>query len=272
MTDTPSTSYSIAKIDRANENIRNLQREFSDFIDGDAYGVIADIDPNPVTQTRRIVSVADVPLPLRVLVGEVVYHLRSAFDLLVYQLMLGVNATEAQLEKCAFPVIYCDMGTPEGLNKYESDLGRQIKAIRSTGAGKLIEHMQPCHHWNRDDLPLAQIDYLNRTDKHRLLLALVSSIPISAWTFSDGITRVPPDTYVPLQVGTHVKWESGNPDADQNRKWPTPIEITFGEPGPLSLKPVIPRLQQLSDFTRATIRMFDKFFSHAPQDEVRNDQ
>lgn len=262
MTERPSTRHSIAKIDRADQNIVNLEELFRRFIDRRPYEVIADVDPNPNTRTRRIISVEEVPLDLRVLVGEIAHHLRSSFDVLVHQLMLQANATETELENCAFPVIVnCDVSTPKGAHKYESDLGRKIQAIRRTPAGALIEGLQPCHLSHGADSPLAQIDQLNRIDKHRLLLALVGGIPIAGWNFPGGITTVPAGSFVPLARDTYVKWDAKTPEVNVDLKWPTPIEITFGEKGPFNNKAVIPTLQQLSDFSRRTISEFSRFFS-----------
>src|SRR5687768_6414203 len=124
MPDPPSIQPSLAKIDRADENIRNLDPLFAEFIRRRPYMVVDEPDPDPEMRGFRVTHVDDVGLPLRVLVGEIAHHLRSAFDLLVYQLMLKGNVSDEKvLGRCAFPVIVDrDPSLPADVKKYEETM------------------------------------------------------------------------------------------------------------------------------------------------------
>ena len=261
MSDKPSTAPSLAKIDRADENILNLDALFSKFIEGRPYTVVDEPDPNPKTRGVRVTAVADVGMPFRVLVGEIAHHLRSAFDLMVYQLMLNAGITDdKRLKRCAFPVMVdLDISLPDGRKEYEHTMRRKIEGI-CPPARAHIESLQPCR-TNGSRSFLAQIDFLDNTDKHRLLLALVGSVSVGGFNFhnSNGtVTTMPHKTYFPLEVDAIIKTSPVDPEVDVDFK--LPIQITFGESGVFRGQPVIPKLQELSDIARATIHMFDKYF------------
>jgi hypothetical protein len=257
----PSILPSLAKIDRADENLRNLNDLFSSLIARRPYTVVNEPDPNPKTRGFRITDVEAVGLPLRVLVGEIAHHLRSAFDLLVYQLMLKAGVTDYQrLSRCAFPVIVdLDLRLPDGRKEYETTMRRKVEGISPLARAR-IEKLQPCHGTRMDSF-LSQIDFLDNTDKHRLLLALVGSVSISGFNFRDitgAISVMPHKTYIPLQKDAVIKLEL--PDPSMNVDLKLPLDITFGESGVFYCRPVVPKLQELSDFARNTIQSFSVDF------------
>jgi hypothetical protein len=260
--DPPSIASPIAKIDRANQNILNLDTLFTAFIDRRPYTVVDEPDPNPKTRGFKVTSVEDVGLPLRVLVGEIAHHLRSAFDLMVYQLMIKAGITDQKrLENCAFPVITKkNLSIPKDRKEYEDIMSRKIKGV-CPSARTRIEDLQPCRTTGGDTSFLAQIDLLDNTDKHRLLLALIGAVNISGFNFRDAdgtVVTMGHRTCVPLQPDAVIKVEL--PSSQMNMDLKIPLQITFGESGILWCKPVIPTLQELSDMARATILTFDKFF------------
>lgn len=261
MADIPSIQPALAKIDRADENIRNLNALFTSFIDRRPYTVVDEPDPNPKTRGFRITAVEDLGLPLRVLVGEIAHHLRSAFDLVVYQLMVNAKVTDPKrLRQCAFPVIYdLDLSVPDDRKEYERTMRRKIEGI-SPRAITRIENLQPCR-TNGERSFLAQIDWLDNADKHRLLLAIVGSVNISGFNFraTDGtVTTTPHKAYVPLEVDAVIKTEVPDPTMQVDLK--IPLQITFGEKGIFWCQPVIPKFQELSDIARRIINAFKNDF------------
>lgn len=258
--DIPSIQPSLAKIDRANQNILNLDQLFSKFIDSPPYSFISQPDPNPKVRAFTITKVEDVGLPLRVLVGEIAHHLRSAFDLLVYQLMLRASVSdEKRLSRCAFPVVNHYIHAER--KEYEETLRRKIEGIDPRAVTR-IENLQP---WKSNGMGsfLAQIDWLDNTDKHRLLLTVVNSVRVGGFNFRDAdgnITVTPHKAIVPLEAGAIVKLELLQPEMNVDLKQFIRLQIAFGEPGILRGKPVVPQLQELSDFTRATIELFERYF------------
>jgi hypothetical protein len=216
MADVPSIAPSLARLDRADESIVNLATELPAFIESDPYDAVVERDDsNPLVYTITITDVRTIPLWLRVLAGEIAHHLRSAFDLLVYQLLLAQRVTdEKRLSLCAFPVrLAFDAKAPKEVQKYEDFMRRKIGGVSPESEERLRSfqpHLSetPAQHF------LAQIDSLDNTDKHRLLLALVSGVDVSRSMYVDGISPpvpMPPDSYLPLHAGQVVKVEFPRP-------------------------------------------------------------
>jgi hypothetical protein len=266
MNDQPSIEPSLSRIDRADEHIRNLDAECRAFIQSNPYEVISEYDPHTLTRTTTVLGLAETPVRLRLMAGEIAHHLRASYDLLVYQLMLRAHVTdEKRLAQCGFPaVMKCDLTTPSGRKKYESFMSGKIKGIWPE-AGALIEQLQPHRTgYSPEQSFLAQITHLDNTDKHRLVLAVVCGIDISNMRWHDGDRpplEVAPQTYIPLHADTVFKMGPLRPEVQMDSKLPMRIEVTFGEKGTLWLKPVVPTLQNLSDVTRKTIRSFRRFFA-----------
>src|ERR1700694_3709013 len=81
-----------AKIERANENIKNLEAEISAFVQPDPYTIAGNVNH----QTKECTFVANaktIPLKFSVLVGEIIHHLRSSLDHLIWALALQRHAT-----------------------------------------------------------------------------------------------------------------------------------------------------------------------------------
>jgi hypothetical protein len=259
--DPPSLAGCFAKIDRADENLRNLQREFASFIKESAYTAVRQPDDDPGTATFKVVKVESVPLRLRVLVGEIAHHIRSSLDLLVYQLMVRAGVTDPRrLESCAFPVVLaCNPDVPTEWKKYEASVRGKIQGINGDAMTQ-IERLQPC--WNGGDSSfVAQIANLDNIDKHRLLLALVGSLQIGGFNFreSDGsVVTLPHHAYLPIHPDAMIKTSPFSFQMNVNLQ--LPFEIAFGEEGILWCQPVVPTLQNLADITRRTLTTFVKFF------------
>lgn len=77
-----------AKIDRANEHIRNLNAEINTLIDGDAYRIVSEPEGDARKSSIRVVG-PEPPLRLAVVAGEIVHQLRSSLDHLVCQLAIA---------------------------------------------------------------------------------------------------------------------------------------------------------------------------------------
>jgi hypothetical protein len=114
-----------AKIQRAKEQINNLNIEVSN----DAYSVVGEFQPE---RQRYVFKIVGPPVPLRVavLAGEIIHHLRSCFDHVVWALARK-NGIPDETRDITFPV--CE--TPE---KYK----KRIKGVSRAEYHK-IEELQP---------------------------------------------------------------------------------------------------------------------------------
>jgi len=152
-----------AKIERANENIKNLEAEISALFHPDPYIIAGNVNH----QTKECIFVAKAkPIPLRfsVLAGEIIQHLRSSLDHLIWALVLQRHAHPDF--KVQFPICVRE---EEFIAAKKSGI---IKGISGT-AQAIIERLQPYRNanWRSTvfDDPLRIIHDLNITDKHKLL-------------------------------------------------------------------------------------------------------
>jgi hypothetical protein len=134
--------------------------------------VIVDSDTEAPEPSYRIGEPDIDPAPdlhrFSVLAGEVLYHLRSSLDLLVWQLILRNGRDPASLHPLPEFSIYRDR------QKYKSEGVRKIHGV-SPFAKAVIDEAQPYAGSGRgySDEALWNVHQLNIQDKHRLLSTVV---------------------------------------------------------------------------------------------------
>src|SRR5689334_3895041 len=92
-----------AKLDRAEENIQNLDHEIAEFLQS---GISCEINAQHRESTNEYVFIASgeskTPARFAVLAGEIVHQLRSSLDHLIQALVFRNGGTES--DKCQFPI------------------------------------------------------------------------------------------------------------------------------------------------------------------------
>lgn len=241
----PSLNGCWERINRANENIVNLQREIMVFKEIRPYRIIRENDPSPCKLAFRFVDIRPVPPRFSVLAGEIVHHLRSSLDMLLYQLMLvapldrRVDPETARRPRPQFPILVTRT------KDYESELQGQIGRV-SDSAAALIRGMQPCEPGNGGATDfLAMLHELDIIDKHRLLTAL----GVGLAPFGDPIHSMKDGAYFAMTFDIPVPPEV-------NMEPNIAFEIAINEPRVFSGKPLIPTLSEVSDFTGRTLMVF----------------
>jgi hypothetical protein len=166
------------KLKRADENIDNLNTEIERFIQGGLYPVIP--HPNSETWNEALSYHRDKVIPLRfsVLAGEVVHHLRSCLDHIVWYFSIP-NLTPKIETSIEFPIFEIDPYNPPDSKKialYE----RKIKGITNPNVLFLIDAMQP-YNVRADvaDHALLIVHNMDRFDKHRELVIVSSSVAVN---------------------------------------------------------------------------------------------
>lgn len=154
-----------AKIERANGLLAALERDSSAFL-AENYRVEGCLDRK--TRKYRFLAVGDPVLPphLSIPIGEIVYHLRTVLDHLVFVLAGG----QGNPTKLAFPVC-----------RREGEFRLALKRGALQGvpekAVQVIEGLQPYRTSpNPRQATLYQLHNLNIIDKHRLLLATAACV------------------------------------------------------------------------------------------------
>ena len=259
MLEQPSLAGPLARIDRADELTLQLTAFCRAFLATRPYTAEEQPDDNPATRAFLITALRDVPFLPRIIAGEVAHHLRASLDLMAYQMMLKNGVGDAKLlKKSVFPVLDKDLSTAQRMGDYRAAIKKAIGPLPATLRAR-IKALQPCntnHEWSH----LAQVQRLDNTQKHRLLLAATSSVRIGGWNFRDehgNVTTLPHHSFIPLQVDALLKVaNAGSGFVLPNLAH----EAAFMEPGPAFGHPVDHILRNLSKMTRETVSSFADCF------------
>lgn len=252
-----------AKIERANEHIGYLAAELQRYADTntDRYRLITDIHRDT---GLCIVKIFDnnpshvVPTRLAVIAGEILHHLRSSLDHLVWALVLCKHP--APEFRVAFPV--CETSA-----KYEKALREGIMKGVTGRSIALIKSVQPYHESEPRKSPLFVLHQLNNTEKHRLLLVAFAAVAqphkIGIDPGKGDITFGLPDPKVikpftrPTKDGTEFfRYTLDRIDDTVKVNLEVSCQIVLDEGQVGELQPIIPRLAQLRD---ATVKVLDLF-------------
>ena len=259
MANPPSLSGPRARLDRADELTLQLTAACKAFLATPPYTIEERPDDSPMTRAFVVTALGEVPILPRILAGEIAHHLRASLDLLVYQLMLGNNVTDEKLlKKSVFPVLDKDLTTPQGRGEYYAAIKKAIGGLPAP-LRQRIEALQPAntnHEWSH----LAQVQRLDNTQKHRLLLAAAASTRLSGWNFRDEtgkVTTMPHHSLAAIQADMVLKVG----DAPPGFVLPNLAqEVCFLEDGPAFLQPMDHNLRNLSKMTRQTVLSFGDSF------------
>jgi hypothetical protein len=163
------------KLNRADENIVNLNAELTAFIQNGKYPVV----PHPDDKTWQ--EVVDyhrskiIPKRYSVLAGEVIHHLRSILDHIVWQFSTD-DARNKAPNSIEFPIFESEPVRKNEIQRYE----RKIQGITNSNVRRLIDELQPYNAGTYvGDYPLLIVHNMDRFDKHRELAIVYSTAFIS---------------------------------------------------------------------------------------------
>ena len=248
-----------AKIERANENIKNLNVEIDTLLNSNLYRIIPERDDDAGKQSFRFTGPPSVPLRISVLVGEIVHHLRSVLDHLVWQLVIRGGGSPGTHHE--FPI--CRI-----LEKYKKAIGRRkIEGVSATAAAH-IESLQPYHRGPAyATSPLWIVHDLDITDKHRLLVMVVASVSVERLSVIEGkpehvtIDKWPSTTRATVPGAEVISLTIQPSGFGVKVKGEFRAQIAFDKFGIAQDQPVIPSLKQLSGSIADTIELFACEFS-----------
>jgi hypothetical protein len=122
-----------AKIERADHNIKRLDALINAFLNVHAHNYVTDINDNSTEHTYRVLT-PEPPPGLAVRAGEIVHHLRSSLDHLIWALVLERH--QSPDFRVQFPIC-------TDVTEYKKALrGHIIKGV-SGSAQALIKRAQP---------------------------------------------------------------------------------------------------------------------------------
>jgi hypothetical protein len=249
---------------RAKEQVGSLDAEITALVNSGVYTIVGE---NQFERRRYVFKLLGPPVPLRIAViaGEIVHHLRSAFDHVVWALAKK-NAVPDD-ERIQFPV--CDSA-----DKFEKAVRRGIIKGVSKADRPLIEALQPYLAGDPANSILRVVHDLDIADKHRLLvivthtIVLGNQITVAKNNCSDpafGIELPPTATMRypwAIENGVEVHWipyrSSAEPELEIEMN--SSIQIAFERVGTIKREPVIPILMQLCNGVETAIHTFDGCF------------
>ena len=146
-----------AKISRARENLRTLEADMAAFCEYERRRHVFTAEqgwPRLVGDNR-----AELPTSYAIRVGEIAYHLRSALDHLVWQLV-EYNG-EPPGSKNKFPIFIDE-------NKYQKSIKKDLKGMKERHI-RVVELFQPFREKTGVGQHLWMLNLIGNIDKHRHL-------------------------------------------------------------------------------------------------------
>jgi hypothetical protein len=186
------------KLSRADHHLAALEKSIRGFLDSEFYELVAEMDDHQIIY--RVDRVDDTRAEWGVLIGEVIYSLRSALDHLAYELAVLRHGRPLppELEKSsAFPI---KRTGPEFRRRIKRG-SRRGQSTTDSGWHKVrgmprraqtaIERLQPYHRRKDPDLlPFLWLEDLCNVDKHRTLHLTSAHLAASQYRLSGGFQEI----------------------------------------------------------------------------------
>jgi hypothetical protein len=227
------------KLVRTDQNICNLQAEVSRFFQECEQPVLPKMNDERHAEAVTYHKTLRIPVRFSVLSGEIIHHLRSCLDHLVWNFS-SVSYRESRDGKhIEFPILKT---RPLPKDKFTA-IKRKIKGVTDCRALKTIYSLQPYRVAEPAKHPLWMIHDLDITDKHRELVI------ISGEGRAETTSRE-----LAVEFAEYVRGKRGRFTAEFKQEFDkygkvTP-QIAFRDLGWGESKPVIPLLQQLTNTVR----------------------
>lgn len=195
------------RVARAREVLEDLKRRADDICEAKRDGVLIERKPGRVrlSDGREVDAVIGkakfpiepVPLIISILVGEIVYHLRTALDYLIYELA-QFDAKEV-IKTTQFPMEEFEKGFEGRRNSFLKGVSDEHVAA--------IKHLQPFEgcQWTR------VLRELSNSDKHRHHTIVASPIMVSPAPGSTEAILAGQDVNVKGDVAVSILFADGTP-------------------------------------------------------------
>lgn len=151
------------KLERANESIHNLDSEIAIFFQECDYPRIPENDGESLRKAIQYHRNLRIPPRFSVLAGEIIHHLRSCFDHVVWHFTVQPVKNVRKIE---FPIFDEPPANHDGRKLFEG----KVAGITNLDALSLIKGLQPYNAADPLDDPLLIIHNFDVTDKHKELV------------------------------------------------------------------------------------------------------
>jgi len=229
------------KLVRAEENILNLYSEIDRFFEKCQYPVLPQNDSKALLEAVEYHQNLIIPVRFSVLAGEIIHHLRSCFDHIVWHFSISPVQNVRKIE---FPIFDQLPSNREGRKLFEG----KIAGITDSRVRVLIERLQPYNSPDPLDDPLGIIHNLDIVDKHKQLVLCIGAgvmvIPIAMEGVFESYKREHPELDA-AQLARHF-----------DSHGITLPSIAFRNFGRRDIQPINPGLTQLFNYTVRVVNEF----------------
>lgn len=258
------------KVERAKQNIRDLQGEIHTFLSGNPYSIGTKRNPDTGQLVYYVARTIETPAGLAPLCGDVLNNLRSALDHLAGNLVDANGGNTAR--RIYFPI-------SDSAQAYPATKARCIQGI-SQEANDAIDALHPYRGGND---AFWKIQQLNNIDKHRMLITVGSAfhsvnlgafftesmgkdlagrndLPVEMRTIpAIDLYMRPADRLCPLKAGDELLIVSA--DSEPNEKIDFRFDVAFGEPNIAEGDPILETLQQMTDLVDNVVTVIKPLFA-----------
>lgn len=239
------------KLKRAEQTIRNLETEIAILLSPlprikmmGRHPSFSDSDLKAL-KVLRDHAYGDPPLRFSILAGEVIHHLRSSLDHLVWELS-DPSFRQKHRIGIEFPIYSIDpikIDPRTKKNRLES-YDRKVKGISSPTVLARIKSLQPYHAADPLSDPLWLIHDMDITNKHRELSVFISTVGFQFSGISGFMAEYKTQRqFIPFSSPVNMNTE-------------VTAQIAFAQPIKGETEPVAPFLAQLLGFTRDVVQRF----------------
>lgn len=235
------------KLKRAQENVLNLESEIVRFFNESDYPVFSKDDNQLLLKQIEYHRNRPIPLRFAVLAGEIIHHLRSCFDHVVWLFSGLVHQASRDARFIEFPILEQRPSQHDMFTKYE----RKIQGVTNVRVRDLIDKLQPYNSANPRDSLLLVIQKLDVTDKHKELVIM----------FNAGAVQLPMEI-----MRRYANYASVDPvggramlQAEFKRHGQAVPDIAFRDFGGGEVQPIVQGVMLLYNFTVEQMRAFNQF-------------
>ena len=244
-----------AKIERAKEQIYDLDSGLQSFVQSGGYGTFGEEDPQTGDWVIRVRVGKPIPLRFGVIVGEVIHDLRSSLDHLICHFIVTKGGTPNR--NSGFPI-------SNSLKEFEANGLRKIERT-GTDVIRVVKELQP-YRGGHDGL--WQLHRCSVSEKHHLAALVGTAYATGTIKFAPDrmeskIPDVPLGLHVsrplfPLEDGAELcRFINFAQNAHDNGQHQSFFQIAFRQGEVFEGEPLIPTLLQLAGLTEDTLKLFD---------------
>jgi hypothetical protein len=231
------------KLKRSQENIFDLHEEIVLFFKESDHPIIPNNDSKLLLEAIEYHKKRLVPPRFGVLAGEIIHHLRSCFDHVVWH--FSDISVVKNVRKIEFPVFEVEPSNHDSRKSFEG----KIEGINNPDVLALIKEFQPYKSADPLDHPLWIIHDFDIIDKHReIVLGFPSGtalFPVEMKPILEAYQRAHPELNS-IQVARHFK--------SYGTLMP---QVSFRDFGRRKVEPLIPALVSLYNYTVDVIKAFE---------------